>query len=57
MYTQVQINLYLRYFYMQALVQQEWIRSRVDETFPAILDMPWFDGDAIYGALAALNNT
>ncbi len=56
MYSQVQINLYLLYFYMWALVQL-WIHSRVEETFPAILYMPWFSGDAIERALPALNNT
>ncbi len=56
MYSQVQINLYLLYFYMWALVQL-WIRSRIEETFPPILYMPRLGGDAIYGALSALNNT
>ncbi len=56
MYLQVQINLYLLYFYIWALVQL-WIRSRVEESFPPILCMPWLGGNAIYGALSALNET
>jgi hypothetical protein len=56
MCSQVQINLYLLNFYMWALAQL-WIRSRVEESFPPILCMPWLGGNAIYGALSALNNT
>jgi hypothetical protein len=54
MYLQV---LFLLYFYMWALVEL-WIRcSRIEESFPPILCMPWLGGNAIYGALFALNNT
>jgi hypothetical protein len=56
MYSQVQINLYLLYFYMWAL-EQLWIRSRVEESFPPILCMPWLGGNTIYCTLSALNNT
>jgi len=56
MYLQVQINLYLLYFYIWALVQL-WIFSRVEESFSPILCMPWLGENAIYGALSALNET
>ena len=57
MYSQIQINLYLLYFYIWALVQL-WIHSRVEESFPPILlCMPWLGGNVIYGALSALNKT
>jgi hypothetical protein len=56
MYSQVQINLYLLYFYIWVLVQL-WIRSRIEECFLPILCMPWLGGNAIYGALSALNKT
>jgi hypothetical protein len=56
MYSQIQINLYLLYFYIWALVQL-WIGSRVEESFPPILCKPWLGGNSIYGALSALDKT
>ena len=55
MYLQVQINLYLLYFYIWVLVQL-WICLHVEESFPPIL-CTWLDGNSIYVALSALNKT